>query len=48
MQRNLKVVLNSSPVHLKSVLDFQTESEIGRLLSQFSAGDENYKNLYDS
>ena len=47
MHVNLKVVLNPSPVHRKSVFDFQTESDIGRLLSQLSGGDEDYENLYD-
>ena len=45
MQWNLKVVLNLSPVHGKSVFDFQTESGIGRLLLQLSGGNEDYKNL---
>ena len=48
MHGNLKVVLNPSPLHRKSVFDFQTESDIGRLLSQLSSGDENYENLYDN
>ena len=47
MHENLKVILNLSPVHRKSVFDFQTESDIGRLLSQLSGGDEDYENLYD-
>ena len=47
MHVNLKVVLNPPPVHRKSVFDFQTESDIGRLLSQLSGGDEDYENLYD-
>ena len=34
MHGNLKVVLNPSPVQHKSVFDFQTQSNIGRLLSQ--------------
>ena len=45
---NLKVVLNPSPVHRKSVFDFQTESYTGRLLPQLSGGDEDYENLYDN
>ena len=45
---NLKVVLNPSPIHHKSVFDFQTESDFGRLLSQLPGGDEDYKNLYDN
>ena len=45
---NLKAVLNLSPVHRKSVFDFHSASENGRLLSQLSGGDENYKNLYDN
>ena len=48
MHGNLKVVLNPSPLHCKSVFDFQTESDIGRLLSQLSGGDKDYKNLYDN
>ena len=48
MHGNLKVVLNPSPLHLKSVFDFQTEPDIGRLLSQLSGGDEDYENLYDN
>ena len=47
MHGNLKVVLNLSPVHRKSVFDFQTESDSGRLLLQLSGGDEDYENLYD-
>ena len=47
MHGNLKVVLNLSPVHHKSVFDFQTESDSGRLLLQLSGGDEDYENLYD-
>ena len=35
---NLKVVLNPLPVHYKSVFDFQTESEIDRLLFQLPYG----------
>ena len=45
---NLKVVLNLSPVHHKSVFDFQTKSDIGILLFQLSGGDEENKNLYDN
>ena len=45
---NPKVVLNPSPVHRKSKFDFQTKSDIGRLLSQLSRGDEDYENLYDN
>ena len=45
---NLKVVLNPFPVHRKFVFNFQTESDIGRLLAQLSGGDEDYKNLYDN
>lgn len=48
MHWNLKVVLNLSPVHGKSVFDFQTESGIGRLLLQLSGGGEDYKKLHDS
>ena len=48
MHGSLKVVLNPSPLHHKSVFDFQTESDIGRLLSQLSGGDEDYENLYDN
>ena len=48
MHGNLKVVLNPSPVHRKSVFDFHTESDIGRLLLQLSGSDEDYKNLYDN
>ena len=47
MHGNLKVALNLSPVHRKSVFDFQTESDIGTLLLQLSGGDQDYKNLYD-
>ena len=47
MHGNFKVVLNLSPVHCKSVFDFQTESHIGTLLSQLSGGDEDYENLSD-
>ena len=47
MHGNLKVVLNPTPVHRKSIFDFQTESDIGRLLSQLSGGDEDYENLCD-
>ena len=42
MHGNLKVFLNPSPVHRKSVFDLQTVSDIGRLLSQLSGGDEDY------
>ena len=45
---NPRVVLNLSPVHCKSVFDFQTESDIGRLILQLSGDDEDYKNLYDN
>ena len=45
---NFKVVLNPSPVHRKSVFDFQTESYTGRLLPQLSGGDEDCENLYDN
>ena len=45
MHGNLKVVLNLSPVHCKSVFDLQIESDIGRLLLQFLGGNEDYKNL---
>ena len=48
MHGNLKVVLNPSPLHRKSVFDFQTEPDIGRLLSGLSGGHEDYKNLYDN
>ena len=48
MHGNLKVVLNPSPVHHKSVFDFHTESDIGRLLLQLSGSDKDYKNLYDN
>ena len=48
MHGNLKVVLKPSPLHSKSVFDFQTESDIGRLLSQLSGGGEDYENLYDN
>ena len=44
MHRNLKVVLNPFPLHRKFVFDFQTESDICRLLSQLSGSDEDYKN----
>ena len=45
---NIKVVLNPSPIHCKSVFDYQTESDIGRLLSQMSSVDEESENLYDN
>ena len=45
MHGNLKVVLNLSPVHCKSVFDLQIESDISRLLLQFPGGNEDYKNL---
>ena len=48
MHGNLKVLLNLFPLHRKSVFDLQTESEIGRLLSQLSGGDEDYEDLYDN
>ena len=48
MHGNLKIVLNPSPVQHKSVFDFQTQSDIGRLLSQLSVDDEDYENLYDN
>ena len=48
MHENLKVILNLSPVHRKSVFDFQTESGIGRLLLQLSGGDDDHENLYDN
>ena len=48
MYGNLKVVLNSFPIHHKSVFDFQTESDIGRLLLQLSSGGDDYKNLHDN
>ena len=48
MHGNLKIVLNPSPVQHKSVFDFQTQSDIGRLLSQLSVGDEDYENLYEN
>ena len=48
MYGNLKVVLNPSPIHHKSVFDFQTESDIGRLLLQLSSGGDDYKNLHDN
>ena len=46
MHGNLRIVLNPSPIQRKSVFDFQTQSNIGRLLLQLSVGDEDYENLY--
>ena len=48
MHENLKVVLNPSPVHRKSVFDVQAEWDTGRLLWQLSGEDEDYENLYDN
>ena len=48
MHGNLKVVLNSSSVHCRSVFDFKTESDIGILLAQLTGGDDDYQNLYDT